>query len=159
MTSVSEDSKSRHRAAVVLKIVGWAGVALSLVGLWYHAMYLSADYSRMPQPPYFFQAWYTMAGINIVLLVAGIVLGIGLIRGLTRWVSLFVVLQALIALDTFVPGLLWLHPRFGQSIGAASGISGGTIFQVIVLFPIWGSIAAIWAARRIKPTHEESVRA
>ncbi len=159
MTSANGDSASQHRAAVVLKIVGWASVALSAVGLWYHATCVSADYSRAPRPPYFFQAWYTMAGINIVLLIAGIALGIGLIRGLAKWVTPFVVLQLAVVLDAFIPGALWLHPRFGPSIAAASGISGGTIFQVVVLLPIWGSIAAIWAARRLRSRHEEWVRA
>ncbi len=160
MSVVSGGSAPRpNRAGVVLKIVGGAGVLLSLVGLWYHTTCLSVDYSRQPRPPYFFQAWYTMAGINIVLLLAGIVLGIALIRGVVKWVSLFVALQVLIVLDTFLPGLFWLHPRLGLSIAAASGISSGTIFQIIVLFPIWGSIAAIWAVRRIRLRHEESVRA
>jgi hypothetical protein len=157
--AIDDSAPRRHRADVVLRIVGGAGVLLSLVGLWYHATCLAADYSREPRPPYFFQAWYTMAGINIVLLLAGIALGVALIRGMVKWVSLFVALQVLIVLDTFLPGLFWLHPRLGLSIAAASGISSGTIFQVIVLFPIWGSVAAIWAVRRIRPRHEESVRA
>ena len=160
MSAVTEDSAPRRsRAGVVLKIVGGAGVLLSLVGLWYHATCLTVDYSREPRPPYFFQAWYTMAGINIALLLAGIVLGIALIRGMVKWVPLFVALQVLIVFDTFLPGLFWLHPRLGGSIAAASGLSSGTIFQVIVLFPVWGSVAAIWALRRIRPRHEVSVRA
>jgi hypothetical protein len=159
MVPADVKSRSQHRATIVLKIVGWAGVVLSLGGLWYHATYLRADYSRIPQPLYFFQAYYTMAGINIVLLIAGILLGVAFIRGNPKWVPLFVTLQAVVVLDAFVPGAFWLHPRFGSSIAAAGGISGGTMLQVIVLFPIWGSLAALWAARRIPPADEEPIRA
>ncbi len=90
-----------------------------------------------------------MAGVNIALLVAGILVGLQLVRRRVRWVRALVVLQILIVIDSVVPGVLWLNPRFGSSIGAASGISGGTIIGVIALFPIWGSLAGLWAARRI----------
>jgi hypothetical protein len=90
-----------------------------------------------------------MAGINIALLVAGIVVGVQLVRGCGAWVRALLIIQILVVLDTFVPGVLWLHSRFGSSIAAASGISGGTIFQVLALFPIWGPLAGWWAARRV----------
>ena len=135
----------------MLKVVGGSSVALGVIGLWYHLTYLTADYSGRKNPPYFFQAWYTMAAVNIALLVAGILVGLQLLRGQARWIRTFVILEVLVILDTFVPGALWLNPRFGSSIAAASGIAGGTIFQVIILFPIWGSLAGLWAARRLNP--------
>jgi hypothetical protein len=91
-----------------------------------------------------------MAGINIVLLIAALVAGIRLVNLKTSWVVAFVVIESLILLDSIVPGFLWLHPRLGESVGAASGISGGGIFHVVTLFPIWGSLMAVVSARRIR---------
>ena len=140
---------SSSRALSVLRIVGGFSVVLGVIGLWYHFRYLSADYSRHEHPPYFFLAWYTMAAVNIALLVAGILVGVQLVRGRARWTKAFVILEILVVLDTLIPGALWLNPRFGSSVAAASGIAGGTFFQILTLFPIWGSVACIWAARRI----------
>ena len=137
------------RAALILKVVGWSSIALSSLGLWYHGACLSADYSQRDTPPYFYQAWHIMAGVNIALLVSGVLVGVQLVLGRARWVRALVVLQILIVVDTFLPGGLWLNQRFGSSIAAASGISGGTIIGVMALFPIWGSWAGLWAARRI----------
>jgi hypothetical protein len=124
-------------------------VVLGVLGLLYHLSYLTTDYSGRETPPYFYQAWYTMATINIALLIAGIVVGVQLVRRKARWIWAFLILEVLVVLDTFGPGLLWLHPRFGLSIGAATGIAGGTFVQVFILFPIWGSLAGLWAARRL----------
>jgi hypothetical protein len=142
-------------ARILLRIVGGFSILLALFGGWYHVLYLTADYSRRDNPPYFFQAWYFMAGINIALLLASLLIGLQLIRGRATWVRAFIVVEALILLDAIVPGLLWLNPRFGASIAAASGISEGTGAHVITLFPFWGSVAALWAARRM-PSHTTS---
>jgi hypothetical protein len=137
------------RASLMLKIVGWSSIVLSAMGLWYHATYMTADYSQAGMPPYFYQAWRIMAGVNIGLLLVGILVGVQLVRGRVRWVRALVILQVVVVIDCIAPGLLWLNPRFGRGVAAASGISGGTMIGVIALFPIWGSWAGLWAARRI----------
>jgi hypothetical protein len=145
-------SSSGDRAVVTLKAIGAVCVVLGLLGLAYHYSYLSADYSGRDNPPYFFQAWHIMAGINIALLLASIVAGIQLFRGKAGWVGAFLVIETLIVVEALLPGLLWLNPRFGRGIAAASGISGGTAVQLIVLFPLWGSGGALWAKRRLLRT-------
>ena|ERR1039457_1788853 len=137
-------------ARLILRIVGGFSVVLAFAGLGYIAAYLRVDYSTRPQPPCFFQAWHIMASIDAVLLICGVLLGIALLRCKVAFVTAFVVLQALVVAYSFAPGLFWLNPRYGSSIAAASGISAGTIVPVFVLFPVWGSIAAIAAARRIR---------
>ena len=145
------DGLSRAKGArILLRTVGGFSVLLALFGAWYHFLYLTADYSRRENPPYFFQAWHIMAAINIALLLASLVIGVQLVRAQPTWVGAFVVVEAIILLDAVVPGFLWLHPRFGASIAAASGIAGGTGAHLITLFPFWGSVAALWAARRMR---------
>jgi hypothetical protein len=91
-----------------------------------------------------------MSGISIVLLIAGLVAGMRLVKLKTSWVVAFVVIETLILLNGIAPGFLWLHPRLGESVAAASGISGGAVFHVVTLFPIWGSVTAVISARRIR---------
>jgi hypothetical protein len=139
------------RATLVLRIVGWSSIVFGLLGLWYHFSYLSVDYSRRGMAPYFYQAWHIMAAVNIALLLVGVALGIAFVRLRIRALPFFIVLQTLVILDAIVPGFLWLSPKYGRSIGEASGISGGTILELVVLFPLWGSIAAAWAVRKLRP--------
>ena len=148
-----------NRARQVLRIVGGSGIVLALVGLSYIALYLSFDYSARPEPLYFYQAWHVMASINAALLVCGLLLGISLLRGRVRFVPAFVLLKAVVVVFSFLPGFFWLNPRYGSSIAAASGISGGIVVEIVVLFPIWGSIAAIAAARCIRKAEVEATYA
>jgi hypothetical protein len=146
------------RPRLVLQIVGATSSLLSLVGLWFDVAYLMADYSCMKDvPPYFFQVHYTMAGIDIALLIAGVVLGIVLMRGIAVWAFLLIGLQLMIVLKWWVVGGLWLDPTLGRTIATATGSSGGTIVHLVILFPIWGSVAALWAYRRVHQEGRSSV--
>jgi hypothetical protein len=144
-------SESRSRAArSALRIVGLVAVALSLYGFWYHATILGSDFSTEDNPPYFFHAWYTMTGISILLLLAALLSGIQLMRGRAKWVTAFIAVETLILLTFMAFSALWLHPRWGTSIAAATGISGGSLIHVLTLFVIWGPIVAIISARQIR---------
>jgi hypothetical protein len=147
---MADGMRGGNGARILLRIVGGFAVLLALFGAYYHGLYLGADYSRRGNPPYFFQAWHIMASINIALLIASFIIGIQLIRARATWVGAFVATEALILLDAILPGFFWLQPRFGSSIAAASGIAGGTGAHLITLFPFWGSVAALWASRRIR---------
>jgi hypothetical protein len=138
------------RAKLVLRIVGGSSIVFGLLGLWYHFTFLTVDYSHRGTAPYFYQAWHIMAGVNIALLLIGVVLGIAFVRLRVRALPFFIALQSLVVIDSVVPGLLWLKPTYGRSIAEASGISGGTILELISLFPLWGSAAGVWAVRQLR---------
>ena len=140
----------RRPGAALLRIAGIGAVTLSSLGLVYMALYLSVDYSRRERPPYFFQAWYTMVSVNAVVLILAILIGIDFIRLRTGRVRAFLVVEGLILIAAFIPGMLWLNQTIGHSVAAASGISGGLIFQEITLFPFWGSALAVVGSRRLR---------
>jgi len=49
----------------------------------------------------------------------------------------------------FFIAMLWIHPEFGLSIGAATGVAnGGLMFQFLIGFPLWAPLAVIWARYR-----------
>jgi hypothetical protein len=140
----------RPKGASALRLVGISSVVLSSLGLIYLGFFLGGDYSRREHPPFFSQAWYMMAGIKATLLIGALLAGLDFLALRTRRVTAFVVLEALILLTVFVPGMLWLNPVIGSSVAAASGIFGGMFFHVATLFPLWGSALAIWASRRLR---------
>jgi len=48
-------------------------------------------------------------------------------------------------------------PEIGHSVGAASGVAnGGLMFQLIILFPIWGGILGFWTKRKSRSPRGQS---
>jgi hypothetical protein len=91
-----------------------------------------------------------MSGICVALYVLLLTSGVQLIRNKPNWAFVLlavVVLEIAYFLDV---GWLWAHSPNAVSIAAASGVSsGGLMYQVYVVFPIWGPLLALWARRKI----------
>jgi hypothetical protein len=129
-------------------------------GLWYNAMTFSTIYSdvaiesNVTEPtPFFRQAFYVMSAICVACYLALAWCGVQFLRLSTMWWWLFAVIGTVELLFLPVVGRLWLHPEWGMSIGAASGVaSGGLVPQLLVLFPIWGPFAVWFARRSLRPT-------
>jgi hypothetical protein len=147
----------RRSGERLLRLVGTVAVALSIIGIFYLARHaLRVDLSRL-DPPYFVRAYCILAGANFVLCVAASIVGIQLWRRGKGYVLPFVVIEMLVLLALVIPAAMWLHPRWGHSIAAASGISAGLVFHHLTLFPLWGSALAVVAARRSRSRGAVSV--
>jgi len=142
----------------ILVTVGVACLILSAAGIWYNSGYLLKDYSGMFEEyntvaadlSYFYVALYVLSGICVTFYVLLAITGIQLIKLKTQWA--FMLLSIIIAEVVYyiILGYMWQHPEYGFSIAAASGVSsGGLVFQVFILFPIWAPAAALWARNRL----------
>jgi len=125
----------------------YAGFALwlsatSFVGL------LSTEPSA-PREPYFWHAYGIMSAVCVAFHVTLALIGVSFVRMRTRLVSAFVaVMITEVVYFIFAVGPIWSLP----GTGAASAIAnGGLFFQVVTLFPLWGSLIASWVKRRIEP--------
>jgi len=148
------------KAKVVLIIIGIVSIVLGCFGLWYNSQTLFSVLSNPnafeeEDTPYFYQSFYTMSALCICCYIGLITSGIQFIRLKTNLLILFIGILIFEFLYFFSIGTLWLSPRIGMSIAAATGVAnGGLAPQIFTLFPIWASILAIWATRKIskKPT-------
>jgi hypothetical protein len=138
------------RPRLVLRIVGWVGVLFALFGLWSDKL----DLSICPisqQPAELRAAYYTMAGADIVILIAAFLVAGGLTTGWPKWVPYFVAVQFLVLLNNLVPIWLWSIPHIGHGIAKGPPIySSGTGLFFLTLYPFWSSLAAVWAAHRME---------
>jgi len=146
------------RARLALRIIGGLAILAAVFGLWYHASAVSTVYhdaaieSTLPDPvPYFRQAFYIMSAISVLCLIALAWCGIQLVRLSSTWWWLLAGIGLVECLFVFVVGRLWLHPEWGMSIGAASGLaSGGLAPQLLILFPVWAPLVAWYAHRSLR---------
>lgn len=76
----------------------------------------------------------------LMLIAAGVYIG----RPIPWW--LFLGFLLLPWIYTGWLGRLWLHPRFGMALGAATGIGNvGMVLPSFLLLPVWGPFA-LWMA-------------
>jgi hypothetical protein len=140
---------------LVARGVGAAAIAFAGVGFWYNGVTLFAyvtgrfdDTVASAAAPYFDAAFLIMSGICIACFVALAWCGVQFLRLSLRWFWLLTGVAIVEIAFTPIVGSMWLHPQYGMSIGAASGVAGaGLMPQLFVLFPIWGP-ALVWLARR-----------
>lgn len=137
-----------------LRALGVLLAVFSALGLWHNASgvigLLSAE-QTMPGQPYFWHAYCAMSAICVTLYVTLLVIAVEFIRLRPRFVRLFVGIMVFEVAYFFGIGALWTLPGLGMSIAAATGVAnGGLMFQFMVLFPLWGSLLARWAKRRIE---------
>lgn len=142
-------------ARLTLRIVGTvllicAGLGLLYNGASFYAVATGAlETVRPEQPvPYLYQAFYVLSAICIACYVALVVCGVQFLRVSTSLIWLFVGVLAVEVIMWFATGRLWLHPTYGPSVAAATGISqGGLVPQFIILLPLWAP-PVVWLARR-----------
>jgi hypothetical protein len=135
--------------------VGIAALGFADFGLWYNAESFMAyrsgafnDAATDVDVPYFDVAFLTLSGVCVVCFVALAWCGAQFLRRSLSPLWLFILVASVEILFVPVVGGLWLHPQYGRSIAAASGVSaGGLMPQVLVLFPLWAPVA-VWFARK-----------
>jgi hypothetical protein len=92
-----------------------------------------------------------MSVICVTCYVTLLVIGVQFVRLRPRLVPLFVGVMVFEVLYFFGIGFFWTSPALGMSVAGATGIAnGGLMFQFITLFPLWGSLLARWARRRME---------
>lgn len=142
-------------ARVGLRMVGGITLACAVVGILYNVTMVLGFANLGPsgfdfdlEAPFFPQAFYILTSIA----VAGYVLlgwcGIQFLRlsGLLWWLFTTILVAEVILSHTVV--YLSLHPQYGSSIAAASGVSlGGITPQMYILLPLWGPLM-VWLMRR-----------
>lgn len=150
------------RPYITLKIVGIVSLLVAVGGIWYNAQYLSGDYSgvlkKLTEDPdnigrdysKFYPVFYTMSGICISFYILLAITGLQLIRVKSQWAYVLVAIVLAEVLYFFLITTFSYIPKYGDSVPAALGVSsGGLMFQILVLFPIWAPVAALWARRRL----------
>jgi len=134
-------------------MVGIVSIAVAAIGLLYNMISLFTDFSDLVQEQgtvHFYPAFYTMSVICIACYIALLTCGVQFVRLRTNLLKLFVGVIIFEIVYFFSIGPMWLIPKIGMSVAAASGVAnGGLMFQAFILFPLWAPFLAVWAARRI----------
>lgn len=147
-----------------LVTIGVFAVVLGGLGIWYNVTTLFADYSDLldQKTPYFYHSFNLMSGICLLCYVGLIACGIQFVRGAVVPVSLFIGILVFESMYFVALGFVWAaltsHLSLGLSVGAATGVANeGLMFQFFILFPLWGSVAAHWARRRLNATNRLAI--
>lgn len=145
---------------VALAIVGVVAILCGLFGLFYNyssfsALIVQGKHEFDPEIPYFNAVFFTMSAICVLCYIVLIVCGVQLARKRLAWVWVFIGVQMFEVIYFFSIALLWLvgiaAPRFGSSVAAATGVAnGGLMAQFLILLPLWGTIVAILAKRKLE---------
>jgi hypothetical protein len=149
--------KENIKASLI--ILGVISIICSILGLLYNISMLYACFSgafeeliKENKLFYFYQSFYTMSAICIVFYLLLFFCGIYFIKLLIRFVWLFIsVLVSEIVYFFSIGALGWNLGDVSHSIAAATGVAnGGLMIQVFILFPLWGSILALWLKKKIQ---------
>jgi len=148
------------KAQGFLIALGVVTIVLGLLGLWYNSASLFANFADVVQEhdiPYFYPAFYVMSAICIICYILLLYCGIQFIRLRTDIMRLFVGVLIFEVIYFFSIGVMWLIPKIGMIVAAATGVAnGGLMFQAFILFPLWAPFLAGWAARKITQSKEPS---
>ncbi len=139
-----------------LVLLGVFCIITAVFGLFYNYSSLTEDLSGTFAPnkdiPYFRHAFYTMLTISTFCYLLLIYFGVVFLRRDARFAWFFISLMMFEIVYLLLLSLSWfLLPtsELRLSVAAATGVAnGGLMAQFIVLFPLWGSILAIWARKR-----------
>ena len=141
------------KAKVIMIGMGIVSISMAVVGLWYNLTTLFTNFSSLVQEydiPHFYPAFYTMSTICIGCYLVLLTCGVQFIRLRTGLVKLFVGILIFEVVYFFSIGTMWLIPKVGMSVGAATGVAnGGLMFQAFILFPLWAPFLAGWAHKRL----------
>jgi hypothetical protein len=142
-------------ARIVLRAVGVLALLFAAFGLWYNTGSFVAFQSGAfdaPIPafdtPYFRPAYLILSSVCVACFLVLACCGVQFLRLASTLWWLFTATAVVEVFFIFIVGAAWLHPVYGASIAAASGVSGGGLRpQWLLLFPIWGPVT-VWFARR-----------
>lgn len=141
-----------RRQSLILRIVGTMAILLAGLGISYNLLVLSIilpNREHDPEIPYFLAAFVIMSTICIVCYILLIVAGVQFVRGKTGLARLFTGVLIFEVLYFFSVAAMWLMPKIGSSVAAATGVAtGGLGLQIITLFPLWAPFVVRWATRK-----------
>jgi len=127
------------KTRVALIAVGLVSIAMAAAGLWYNLTTIFTDFGEFLQEqdiPHFYPAFYTMSAICIACYIALWICGIQFVRLRTELLGLFTGVVVFEVLYFVSIGAMWLIPKIGMSVAAATGVAnGGLMFQAFILFP------------------------
>src|SRR5215211_7573152 len=116
-------------ARVIARIIGVLGLGFAAFGLWYNTVTMEAyvsgafrDATADATATYFDPAFLVMSGICVACFIALAFCGVQFLRLSLRWVWLLIGIAAIEIAFIPIVGRLWLHPDYGMSIGAATGV-------------------------------------
>jgi hypothetical protein len=147
-------------------VTGVIGILSAIFGLWYNATTLMTassgafDKINLDQPiPFFYQAFYTMSAICVFFYVLLVFFSIQIIRTQKAYIWPLTILLVSEVIYFFALGTLWLHPKWGMSIGAATGVAnGGLMIQFVILFPLWAPILLLVVNHLSKKTANKAIQ-
>ena len=100
-----------------------------------------------------------MSTICIVCYILLMVTGVQFVRGKTGLARLFTGVLIFEVVYFFSVAMMWLMPKIGMSVAAASGVAnGGLAFQIITLFPLWAPFTVRWAIRNQEELSDNSMQ-
>lgn len=122
------------------QIVGTLALLCAAFGMFFNISVVAGDFGRVrtDEQPYFRISFYTLSSIAFVVAMLVGYGGIRLLK-LQRSGGAWVTVPSLLGIATaFGVGTLWLLPKVGMSIAAATGVSlGGLMPMLITLLPLW----------------------
>ena len=144
---------------IVRKILGFVALILAGFGIYYnsHTGYIALTGGFGGEGPgatedFFYVAFAVMSLVCVVCYILLCCFGVKLIRGISFNRVCFRELMIFEVVYFFTVSGLWLVPRIGSSIAAASGVAnGGMIAQFLILFPVVGPIT-LWLTERESQT-------
>jgi len=140
---------SLRGVGIVALLCASLGLTYNLTGLANSAVFRTPSHSQ--KFPFFFPAYYTMTAVCVICYLLLAICGIQFLRGRVRWVLTFVPLMTFEVVYVFAISALWMSPSIGLSVGAATGVAnGGLLFQFLIWFPLWGSVLACLAKRKLE---------
>lgn len=139
--------------------IGIVSIICAILGLLYNIATLLTSFSgafekliKEQNLIYFYPSFYAMSGICIVFYLLLIFCGIYFLRLQVRFAYLFITVMLCEVLYFLSLGFVgWQLKGASLSIAAATGVAnGGLMAQFIILFPLWGTILALWARKNIQ---------
>jgi len=149
--------KKKIKASLI--VIGVVSIVSAAFGLFYNMTTIWANHSgafeelnRKENLLYFHQAFYAMSTFCIISYLLLFFFGLAFLKRQTRYAALFAALLISEVIYFFLIGFVgWSLKSAGHSIAAASGVAnGGLMVQFFILFPLWGSVLALWAKRKIE---------
>lgn len=102
---------------------------------------------------FFYQALFAMYAICVVFYMLLLLCGVFFLKLQTKFTHLFIgVMVAEVLYFLFLRFVvIHLTGGYAQSIGAAAGVAtGGLMVQYFILFPLWGTVLALWTSGRLQ---------
>src|SRR4051812_6416066 len=109
---------------IILRVIGTVAILCAAFGFWYNFTVLrTVLWGPLNEAEsYFFPALYVMSTVCIACYALLTFFGIQFLRGRAEHLRRFVMLMGFEVMYLFFVAAMWLVPRLGMSVGAATGL-------------------------------------